>query len=400
MNDKEKELKQDNEQSLEQDTTQASADTEETAREREAAANEAEFADADDHKDEPFDRDEEEREDDARRAVPAAFVSKPSRGGKAWMYISLGLALILIVVLIKPPFGGSSGKQAVGSVNGVSITKDQLYDAMAKLGGAQTMDNLIQDELIKQEADKKNIVISDADVDKEIANIKKRFPSEAEFESALQQSGMTLDDLKAQTPMQLRIRKILEPQAQVTDKDVEDYFNQNKAQYDQPEEVKASHILVATKEEADAIIKQLEGGADFAALAKEKSTDTGSKDNGGDLGFFGKGAMDPAFEKAAFALKVGEMTKEPVKSQYGYHIIKVTDRHEAKASTLAEKKDEIKEQLIQSKVSDLSTAWLDDLKKKSQITNTLSTAAAATGDASTGNVPTGNAATGNATTNN
>ncbi|WP_240545975.1 peptidylprolyl isomerase [Paenibacillus artemisiicola] len=398
MNDKEKELKQDNEQSLEQDTTQASADTEETAREREAAANEAEFADADDHKDEPFDRDEEEREDDARRAAPAAFVSKPSRGGKAWMYISLGLALILIVVLIKPPFGGSSGKQAVGSVNGVSITKDQLYDAMAKLGGAQTMDNLIQDELIKQEADKKNITISDADVDKEIENIKKRFPSEAEFESALQQSGMSLDDLKAQTPMQLRIRKILEPQAQVTEKDVEDYFNQNKAQYDQPEEVKASHILVATKEEADAIIKQLEGGADFAALAKEKSTDTGSKDNGGDLGFFGKGAMDPAFEKAAFALKVGEMTKEPVKSQYGYHIIKVTDRHEAKAATLAEKKDEIKEQLIQSKVSDLSTAWLDDLKKKSQITNTLSTDAAATGDAATGNVPTGNAATGNATT--
>ncbi|NBD22519.1 peptidylprolyl isomerase [Paenibacillus sp. T1] len=293
------------------------------------------------------------------------------------MYISLALALILIVVLVKPPFGGASGKKAIGSVNGTAITKDQLYDAMVELGGAQTMDNLIQDQLIKQEADKAGIVISDADVDKEIANIKKRFPTEADFESALQQSGMTLDDLKKQTPMQLRIRKILEPQAKVTDKDVEDYFNQNKAQYDTPEEVKASHILVATKEEADAIIKQLDGGADFAALAKEKSTDTGSKDNGGDLGFFGKGAMDPAFEKAAFALKVGETTKTPVQSQYGYHIIKVTDRHEAKAATLAEKKDEIKEQLIQSKVSELSTAWLDDLKKKAKITNTLADDAAA-----------------------
>ncbi|MFC4810661.1 peptidylprolyl isomerase [Paenibacillus sp. GCM10023250] len=401
MNDKEKELKKDSEQSLEQDTAQASADREETAREREAAANEAGLANADEHKDEPFERDEEEREEDERRPAPAAFVSKPSRGGKAWMYISLGLALILIVVLVKPPFGGSSDKQAVGSVNGVSITKDQLYDAMAKLGGAQTMDNLIQDELIKQEADKKGIVITAADVDKEIENIKKRFPSEADFESALMQSGMTLEDLKAQTPMQLRIRKILEPQAQVTDKDVEDYFNQNKAQFDQPEEVKASHILVATKEEAEAIIKQLEGGADFATLAKEKSTDTGTKDNGGDLGFFGKGAMDPAFEKAAFALKVGEMTKEPVKSQYGYHIIKVTDRHEAKPATLAEKKDEIKEQLIQSKVSDLSATWLDDLKKKAQITNTLAAtedAADATGTATTGNASAGNTATGNAAT--
>ncbi|WP_235946593.1 peptidylprolyl isomerase [Paenibacillus glycinis] len=383
MNDKEKEFKQGNDDSLEHEN-QAGADTEETTHE---LANGQEDSVAENENTVAEDRGHEEPEHHLRdreelEIAGAAPISQPVRsggggGGKAWMYISLALALILIVVLVKPPFGGASGKKAIGSVNGTAITKDQLYDAMVELGGAQTMDNLIQDQLIKQEADKAGIVISDADVDKEIANIKKRFPTEADFESALQQSGMTLDDLKKQTPMQLRIRKILEPQAKVTDKDVEDYFNQNKAQYDTPEEVKASHILVATKEEADAIIKQLDGGADFAALAKEKSTDTGSKDNGGDLGFFGKGAMDPAFEKAAFALKVGETTKTPVQSQYGYHIIKVTDRHEAKAATLAEKKDEIKEQLIQSKVSELSTAWLDDLKKKAKITNTLADDAAA-----------------------
>ena len=318
MSDKEKELKQGNDESLEHEN-QAGADTEETTHE---LANPQKDPVAEYENTVAEDRGlENEPEEDARdreelEPANAARISQAPRsgggGGKAWMYISLALALILIVVLVKPPFGGTSGKKAIGSVNGTAITKDQLYDAMVELGGAQTMDNLIQDELIKQEADKANIVISDADVDTEVANIKKRFPTEADFESALQQSGMTLDDLKKQTPMQLRIRKILEPQAKVTDKDVEDYFNQNKAQYDTPEEVKASHILVATKEEADAIIKQLDGGADFAALAKEKSTDTGSKDNGGDLGFFGKGAMDPAFEKAAFALKVGETTKKPV----------------------------------------------------------------------------------------
>ncbi|NBC69116.1 peptidylprolyl isomerase [Paenibacillus sacheonensis] len=306
------------------------------------------------------------------------MAAQPARsGGKAWMYISLGLALILIVVLIKPPFGGGSDKTAIGSVNGVSITKEKLYDQMVKLGGAQTMDNLIQEELIKQEADKAKIVVTDADVDSEIARIKKQFPTEADFDNALTQSGMTLDDLKAQTPMQLQIRKILEPQAKVTDKDVEDYYNTNKAQYDTPEQWKASHILVATKEEADAILKQLKGGADFATLAKEKSTDPGSKDKGGDLGFFGKGAMDPEFEKATLALKVGETTTAPVKSSFGYHIIKLTDHHDAKQATLAEKKDEIKDQLIQSKVSDLSTAWLEDLKSKAKITNSLADDAAA-----------------------
>ncbi|WP_258171204.1 peptidylprolyl isomerase [Paenibacillus sp. R14(2021)] len=327
----------------------------------------------DEPEDDRSERDTEDEKEASREHTEAHQpASKPAgSGGKAWMYISLGLALILLIVLVKPPFGGSASKDAVGSVNGVAITKDRLYDEMVKLGGAQTMDNLIQDELVKQEADKAGIAITDADVDKEIANIKKRFPTEADFQSALQQASMTLDDLKKQTPMQLRIRKILEPQVKVTDKDIEDYFNQNKAQYDEPEQVKASHILVATKAEAEAVIKQLKDGGDFAQIAKEKSTDPGSKDKGGDLGFFGKGAMDPAFEKAAFALKVGEMTTEPVQSQYGYHIIKVTDRKEAKTATLAEKKEEIKEQIIQSKISELSTTWLEDLKKKSQITNTL-----------------------------
>ncbi|QHT60600.1 peptidylprolyl isomerase [Paenibacillus lycopersici] len=384
MNEKEKDLKQDNELSLEQDN-KAGADTEqsthELAHDRDEAGNGFEDTQDDDGEQDGGNEHEGARNNEA--IAPVAAASQARSGGKAWMYTSLGLAIILIVVLIKPPFGGGSDKTAIGSVNGVSITKQELYDQMVKLGGTQTMDNLIQEELIKQEADKAGIKITDADIDKEIDSIKKQFPTEADFESALTQNGLTLEDLRAQTPMQLSIRKILEPQAKVTDKDIEDYFNQNKASFDQAEEVKASHILVATKEEADAILKQLNEGGDFAALAKEKSTDTGTKDNGGDLGFFGKGVMDPEFEKAAFALKVGETTKEPVKSQYGYHIIKVTDRKAAKAATLAEKKDEIKDTLIRQKVSELSTAWLADIKSKAQITNTLAKDDAAAGAAAT-----------------
>lgn len=262
------------------------------------------------------------------------------------------------------------GNEAVASVNGASISKSQLYDAMAALGGAQTLDTLIQEELVKQEADKKAIVISAQDIDAEVARIKKQFTSEADFQAALQQSGMTLDSLKKQIPMQLRIRKLLEPQAKVTDDEVKQYFEANKASYGQPEQVRASHILVATQAEADDIEKQLKAGADFAALAKAKSLDTGSKDAGGDLGFFGKGTMVPEFEQAAFSLKVGEVS-DPVKSQYGYHVIKVTDHKDAVTATFESKQAEIRDQLVQQKISQLASTYLADLKAKAKITNTL-----------------------------
>ncbi|SEP02198.1 peptidylprolyl isomerase [Paenibacillus sp. OV219] len=265
---------------------------------------------------------------------------------------------------------GDRGNEAVGSVNGETITKNELYNAMAALGGVQTLDNLIQDKLVGQEAKKKGIVVSDKDVEAEIAQIKKQFPSEKEFESALQQASMTLEDLKKQTSKQLRIRKLIEPLVKVTDADVKQYFDENRAMFDQPEQVKASHILVATKAEADEIMKQLKAGGDFAKLAKEKSLDTGSKDAGGDLGYFGKGVMVAEFEKAAFSLKAGELGG-PIKTQFGYHIIKVTDHKAAKAAKFEEHQAEIKELIIRQKVSERSATWLEELKAKAQITNTL-----------------------------
>lgn len=271
--------------------------------------------------------------------------------------------------IVQSPLG-DGGKEAVASVNGVAITRNELYGAMLALGGAQTLDNLIQEELIGQEAKKQGIVISDQDVEAEIARIKKQFPSEADFQAALQQNSLTLEELKNQTPTQLRIRRILEPRVKVTDDEVKQYFEANQAAFDQPEQVRASHILVPTKAEADEIMKQLKAGADFAKLAKERSADTGSKNAGGDLGYFGKGVMVPEFEKAAFSLKVGELGG-PVKSEYGYHIIKVTDHKAAKKATLEEKKADIREQLIRTKVSDLSAAWLAELKSTAKITNTL-----------------------------
>ncbi|MNI41163.1 Foldase protein PrsA 1 precursor [compost metagenome] len=181
---------------------------------------------------------------------------------------------------------------------------------------------------------------------------------------------MTLDDLKKQMPMQVKIRKLVEPKVKVTEDEISKYYEENKASFNQEEEVRASHILVKTKAEADAIVKQLAGGADFAALAKEKSADTGSKEKGGDLNFFKKGDMVAEFSNAAFKLKVGE-TSGPVKTDYGYHVIKVTDRKEAHNYTLAEKKEEITKTLKAKKVSEMSSTWLQELNAGAKITNTL-----------------------------
>lgn len=205
---------------------------------------------------------------------------------------------------------------------------------------------------------------------------------------------MTVDDLKKQMPLQVKLRKILEPQVTVTDDEIKEYYDTNKATFSEEEQVRASHILVETKEEADAILKQLKEGADFATLAKEKSSDTGSKDNGGDLDFFKRGDMVAEFSDVAFKLKVGE-TSDAVKSDYGYHIIKVTDHKDAKDYTLEEKKDEIRKTLVSQKVSTLSSTWLSETTEKAKITNTLTDAkedAAATAE------PTASAAAGNEST--
>lgn len=298
---------------------------------------------------------------------PTAPSSKSSKG---WMIASIVLAAALIIVLIVQPFQKDDSKKAVATVNGTKITKEQLYEQLVELGGESTLQTMITTALVDQEAEKAKVTVTDEDINAEIEDLKAKFGGEAAFQAALEQSSMTVDDLKKQMPLQVKIRKILEPKVEVTEDEIKEYYEANKASFNEEEKVRASHILVATKEEADAILKQLKDGADFAELAKEKSTDTASKENGGDLDFFTRADMVAEFSDAAFALKVGE-TSGAVQSDYGYHIIKVTDRTEAKEYTLEEKKEEIRKTLVSNKVSELSTSWMEDLVANAKITNTL-----------------------------
>lgn len=150
--------------------------------------------------------------------------------------------------------------------------------------------------------------------------------------------------------------------------DVQRYYNDNIAQYQTPEQVRASHILLGTagkdeatvRKQAEDLLQQVKGGADFAALATKFSEDEGSKVNGGDLDYFGRGRMVPEFETAAFALEPGQ-TSELVKSQFGFHIIRVTDKKAAVTRPLDEVRTQIEDQLKQQRVEQQLTARATEL---------------------------------------
>ncbi|MDQ0456511.1 peptidylprolyl isomerase [Rhizobium paknamense] len=147
-----------------------------------------------------------------------------------------------------------------------------------------------------------------------------------------------------------------------TDAEVKARYEKEIAALPKEQEVHARHILVKTEDEAKDIIKQLDAGKDFAELAKEKSTDS-NKDDGGDLGYFTKGRMVPEFEEAAFALKPGTYTKTPVKTQFGYHVIKVEDLRDAPPPSF----DDVQQQVRQLVMRDKYLALLEKAKSSEKV---------------------------------
>jgi peptidyl-prolyl cis-trans isomerase C len=153
--------------------------------------------------------------------------------------------------------------------------------------------------------------------------------------------------------------------ASITEDAIKKRYDDQTAKFVPGDEIHAEHILVATEDEAKAIIAQLDQGGDFGAIAKEKSIDTGSGAQGGDLGFFGKGRMVKPFEDAAFALEIGTYTKTPVKSDFGFHIIKVLEKRKEVAPTFEQVHDQIQETMRKeaffAKVEELRKAATIDI---------------------------------------
>jgi foldase protein PrsA len=275
-----------------------------------------------------------------------------------------------ILVLILAGLGTAafflSKEPAVASVGGENIKKDELYSLLVKQYGDEALDALVTDKIIEMEAKKEKVTISDKEKEEELKDLKETYGGEEGFKAALEQSGVTEAGIAEDIEKYLKTEKLLEPRIDLKEEDIKAYFDENKDQFAQQEQVKASHILVEDEATAKEVKSKLDEGEDFADLAKEYSTDASNAESGGELGYFGKGEMEAAFEDAAFSLKANEISG-PVKTDYGYHIIKVEDKKEAKEAVYEDSKEAAKKALFDERMQTEYYNWLEEKKEEYKI---------------------------------
>ena len=253
----------------------------------------------------------------------------------------------------------------------------QIREKMLK----ECVDDFVNRTLLVEAADREKITVGDKEVTAAVDKIKNNLPPDVTLEEALKRSGMTPESLKADVALGLRLNKLIEAQMKdkntPTDKEIKEYYESNKKQFEVPETVHARHILFKTEEKDDQKIKdgkkakaedvrkQLAGGADFAKLAKEKS-DCPSKKDGGDLGTFQRGQMVKPFEEAAFKQEV-KAIGPVVETQFGYHIIQALEHNQPRTKSLDEVKDSIGKTMQQKRLQAAAESYLAGLRTRAKI---------------------------------
>jgi parvulin-like peptidyl-prolyl isomerase len=337
-------------------------------------------------------------------------------------FLSLTVALTLAV-----PLAAKVVDKTLAIVNGEAIMQSEYNKTVAPIleqykqaapAAEQTpekikefqqklLDQMVDDKLLKQEAQKRKIKVSKREIEEGIKQVKKRFGSESEFQSELKKENLTAAQFEKRIEEQLMVMKLIEQDIkaktpQPTDEEIKAFYEKIQAKMNgknlgldkkdeeeiaslakllsraTAEQVRARHILVAVDknapmEEKSAALKkikkiqaELKAGADFGDLAQKYSDDPGSKNRGGDLGFFSRGDMVPEFEKTAFSLSVGQVS-DPVLTDFGYHLIKVEEKRASKKLTIDDVKNDLREFLYQKAAQKRYETWMKDLRAKSSI---------------------------------
>ncbi len=304
------------------------------------------------------------------------------------------------------PASGDGLKDPVATVNGQPIPKAQLEEAFnaavqasgvkpedlseeQKMGGyRQILDELIMDKLVANAA--AGETVTDAEVAAEIDKLKKQFPDEATFEAQLQQVGQSPEKLATSMKTMLQQQRWMQSQVKdagsVPGGEAQKFYDSNKAEFENPEMVKASHILfMVNKDDSEEVAKKKEEaakkalarakkGEDFNKLAKELSEEPGAKETGGDLGFFSKDRMVPEFADAAFSQKPGQVGG-PIRTQFGWHVIKVEEKKPAGTTPFEEVKEQIEAYLKSMKQREAVQGVLKQLRDGAKVETTLPPAA-------------------------
>jgi peptidyl-prolyl cis-trans isomerase C len=336
-----------------------------------------------------------------------------------WVYLLITISAVVIISAVslavaaekqKPEEGNApaAGQNSVALVNDTVISRIQFEREMdgvkqqlqamgqpmaeEQLAELQKdiLENLISTELLYQAAQKQGVEVTPAEVDEKFGSLKQRFPKEEEFAKVLAKMNITESDLKAQLGRGMVIEEFVDQQViqkiSVSDEEVKAYYEKNPALFTQPEQVRASHILIKVDKSADEtqkamarkkieeIEQKLKEGGDFAALAKEFSQCPSSQ-NGGDLGFFRRGQMVKSFEDTAFSLNPGQVSPV-VETQFGYHIIKVAEKKAQTILPLDEMKDRLTKYLKQEQAQKKVAEYIEGLKTNAKIEKYLEAAPA------------------------
>jgi peptidyl-prolyl cis-trans isomerase C len=291
----------------------------------------------------------------------------------------------------------SEGKVAV--VNGSVITQEDfdremghVLQRLASMGKSfddsqllaikkEVLEGLIHGELLYQESQRKGIKVEEVAINEQLETLKKRFPSEDEFKTALNKMNLSEADIRSQIKKGLAIQqfitKHIAEKVTVSDKELKAYYDSHPDSFKQPEQVRASHILIKVDPQADEsqraearkkieeIQQKLQKGEDFATLAKELSQGPSSA-KGGDLDYFRRGQMVKPFEEAAFALKPGEVS-DLVETRFGYHLIKVIDKKPETAIPYEDIKEKVGQYLKDKKVHEEVGLYVKKLKEDAKV---------------------------------
>ncbi len=331
--------------------------------------------------------------------------SEPTRGRRGlpewarYALIALGVAVLVAA-------GGTgawvlTSKARQGSAVAARVNGDAIYwsqvDAEVARAAAQfgldpdsdefkkqrdqvakvVIDQLVAQRIVLQEGRRRNITASDKEVDEQLATIRQRFPGEAEFNTALAKNGLTLAGLRDMIRISATQRHVADAvaTATVSDDEVRKQYDSNPTLYDKPAQIRVSHILLRIAEKsaepiaaakAKIVQARLADGARFEDMAKQYSEDPGSAERGGDLGFVSKGTLVKEFEAVAWALKPGG-TSEPVRTQYGLHIIRVHEVRAAEKGSFEKVREEIRAQLLGAKREKAFDAWLAAQQKAAKV---------------------------------